>query len=96
MRHGLTDKELGVVQVVLDRFEKQRLPDLLKIRDKVDAGELMTDIDISILETAVGEAKGSIEFADKHPEYQTLIAEVNHLYKHITDKALENQVQAKS
>ncbi|GAA6137515.1 hypothetical protein NBRC116583_12620 [Arenicella sp. 4NH20-0111] len=94
MKYGLTDKELGVIQVVLERFEKQRLPDLLKLRDKIDAGERMSEIDVSILETALNEAKGSIEFADKHPEYQTLIAEVNHLYKHIADKALENESQA--
>lgn len=91
MKKPLSEKELGVVQVVLRRFEQQRLPDLLKIRDKVDRGEAMSDIDISILDNAINEARGSIEFADRHPEFQTLIAEVNHLYKHITDKALENQ-----
>lgn len=91
MKHGLTQKELGVIQAVLERFEKQRLPALLKLRDKVDAGERMSEIDISTLETAIEEARGSVEFSDKHPEYQTLIAEVNHLYKHITDKALENE-----
>jgi len=91
MCSDLTKKELGIVQAVLERFEKQRLPRLMNMKEKVDQGNTLGSRDISLLDEAIHDASGAASFADKHPEYQTLVAEVSHLYNYITKKALENE-----
>ena len=44
------NKEAGVVQVLVDRMEKQRLPRALELKERVDQGGLLSDSDIAFLE----------------------------------------------
>ncbi len=94
MSMHLTPQELGAVQVILEEFQKHRLPRLLDMRKHVDEGGLLNDFDVLFLSRALEDAKGSTDFADKHPEFQLLVAEVAELYHHITQTALENEAAA--
>lgn len=85
------DKELGITLVLLERFEKQILPDALWIKDKVDKGELLSDGDIEFLEQVLQNAVDAKERVDHHPELQTLYADAVNLYEEITAKGLANQ-----
>jgi hypothetical protein len=38
-----TSKEAGVIMALEERFEKQRLPRLLSLKDKVDGGDVLDD-----------------------------------------------------
>ena len=78
----------GLIEVLLERLEKQRMPRLLDIQKKVDGGNPLEDFDLEFLEMLMVDAQKSIPLIDRHPEYHALSAKVIMLYKDITDKAL--------
>jgi hypothetical protein len=81
----------GVIQVLLDRLSQQRLPQLLELKERVDRGEKLNGLDIAHLQQAFSDYNQIKSIVDKHPELQSLVAQVIHLYKQISDKALENE-----
>jgi hypothetical protein len=86
-----TSKEAGVIMALEERFEKQRLPRLLSLKDKVDRGDVLDDQDIEFLEQVINDAMHSKPLMDRHPEWQSFCAYVVHLYEEITEKALKNE-----
>jgi hypothetical protein len=86
-----SSKDLGVITVLLQRLEEQRLPRALALKKKVDQGERLDDSDIAFLEQVLADANEAKPLLERHPEYQTLVSRVVNLYKEITDKALENE-----
>jgi hypothetical protein len=81
--------DTGLIEVLLERLEKQRLPRLLDLEKKVDAGEPLLDEDLDFLENAIVDGRKAIPLIDRHPEYQQLATQVIELYKKITEKALQ-------
>jgi hypothetical protein len=83
--------DAGLISVLLDRLEKQRIPRVLALKDKVDGGQLLGDFDIGFLEEVFMDT-GKIEtLIERHPEYRVLTARTIHLYFEVTSKALENE-----
>jgi hypothetical protein len=89
------NKEAGIVQVLAERLEKQRLPRALALKERVDQGEMLGDSDIAFLEEVFRDAAQIKPYLDSHPEWQDLAGRLAHLYQTITEKALENQKQGK-
>lgn len=87
-------RDAGVIQALVERLNSQRLPRALDMKDKVDAGARLDDFDLQFLETVFADAQAIRPLADRHPEYQALVARVVHLYKEILDKAMENEKNA--
>ena len=85
------DKDAGVIAVLMERFSSRRLPRALSLKEKVDRGELLGSGDIAFLQRVFADADYVRQFADKYPEYQSLCAQVAHLYHQITERALENE-----
>lgn len=81
----------GVIQTLLERLNEQRLPRLLRLKEKVDSGEVLADEDLGFLHAVFDDADGVKPIIDRHPEYQDLVARVLQLYGDITAKALENE-----
>lgn len=81
--------DTGLIQVLLERLEKQRLPRLMAIKARVDSGDPPTEMDLDFMEQAITEGRKAIPLIDKHPEYQELAVQVMSLYKEITDKAMK-------
>ena len=87
MNDSTTDA--GLIGVLLERLEKQRLPRLLALKEKVDGGESLDDVGLDFLESSIADARKVIPIIDRHPEYQSLATKVMELYKDISEKALQ-------
>ena len=81
----------GIILALIERFEKQRLPRLLALKEKADRGEVLSSGDIEFLDRVIHDAQQSKHLIDRHPEWQTFCAKVVHLYESITVKALDNE-----
>lgn len=89
-----TSNDAGVIQVLVERFEKHRLPIVLELKEKVDSGEVLSDREIDYLEQILGDAQKNKALVERHPKWQKVSAQVVSLYKEITEKALENEKNA--
>jgi hypothetical protein len=83
------DKDAGILVVLMERLEKQRLPRILSLKEKVDGGEPLDDLDLDYLEKMMKDAKKAMPLIDRHPEYQLLATKLIGLYNEITEKALQ-------
>lgn len=86
-------EDAGVIQAVMERFNEQRLPRALDLKEKVDRGEVLADYDISFLEEILGEIRAANPLIERHPELQPLVVKVMGLYKEIAEKAAANARQ---
>jgi len=87
-------KDTGVAATLIERFESQRLPRALALKEQVDRGELLSDMDMAFLKLVFDDAQHINTLVHKHPEWQSLMARAIALYKEITDKALANEKAA--
>lgn len=87
-------KDDGIIVALAERFETQRLPRALALKDQVDRGERLSEQDLKFLDQVFSEAGQIRTLLDKHPEWQPLVARVVSLYKEITERALANEKAA--
>lgn len=83
--------DTGVIEVLLERLNKQRLPKLLSLKKHVDAGEKLDERDLFFLEEAIKDTHHIQPLTERHPEYRELMAKVARLYHQITEQALKNE-----
>ena len=87
-------QDAGIIQTLLDRFNTQRWPMMLALKEKVDQGETLSEYDISKLDEFFADIKSMQPLIERHPECQDLVSRIQHLYKEILDKAMENEKKA--
>lgn len=85
------EKDDAMIQLMMTNFQRHQLERVLDIKQKVDGGGLLADYDRDFLNELCQEALDSMRLVEKFPEYQNVFAQAIHLYKEITDKALENE-----
>ena len=83
--------DAALIQVLVERLEKIRLPIALELKEKVDRGEVLNDLDIGFLEEVLGDVGKIKPLLDRHPEWHDLAGRMASLYNDITTKALENE-----
>jgi phage-related protein len=91
-----TSHDTGILAVLMQRLEKERLPRALDLKEKVDRGERLNEWDTEYLERIITDAQDALDLIDHHPEYQALYARVADLYEEIAHKALANEQGAKT
>ena len=84
-------KDKGIIFMVLERFNKQRLPRALDLKKRVDSGELLSEFDHQFLKEVFADANRIKPLVDRNPEYKELYEKAYNLWKGIIDKDLENQ-----
>lgn len=88
---GNKNYDTGVILVILQRFETQRLPRITEIKLSLDGGNKLSEFNIRYLSEAMHDAQMIMPYLNRHPEYEPLFAKVMHYYKVITDEALANE-----
>ncbi len=88
-----SEKEAGIIQVLVMRLETQRLPRALALEKKVDQGESLNELDLAFLEEVFSDMARIKPMLDRHPEWQELFIQVSGLYGDIMSKARENEEQ---
>lgn len=84
-------EDAGIITVLVERFEGERLPRALDLKEKVDQGETLNDMDIAFLEEVLHDANKLGPLLERHDEYHKLASQAMDLYQEITAKALENE-----
>ncbi|HSC75564.1 MAG TPA: hypothetical protein VLB90_04920 [Pseudomonadales bacterium] len=87
--------DLGTIQALLERFNKERLPRAIEIKERVDQGECLTDYDIEFLERVFRDSNENRQYYAKFPEYMDIVSNSIHIYEDIMAKALENEQNRK-
>lgn len=85
----IKQRDKGLAEVLVERFERWILPRALDIKEKVGRGEKLNDFDIIFLENELKEAKAIKSIVDRSTQYQSLYARAISLYWEITKKGLE-------
>jgi len=83
--------ELGAIYALMERFEKQRLPQLLELKKRVDEGGVLSESDSEFMFEVTLDPQQSKRLIDRHPEWHKFCSEVIHLYEEIAEKALDNE-----
>lgn len=86
--------EIGVIQTLIERFEKQRLPRLLELKKRVGKGAVLSELEIRFLDEVTHDVQQNKPLIDRHPGWHKFCAEVIHLNEEIIEKALNNEKQS--
>ncbi len=89
------EKDKSLIFVLLERFNKQRLPRALSLKKKVDSGELLDDYDHKYIKELQKDSSEVMLIIERNPEYKDLAANIINLYKEIIEKDTENRTKAK-
>ncbi|MBU2970547.1 hypothetical protein KO527_14425 [Pseudoalteromonas sp. C2R02] len=79
-----------VCTLSLERFDKQRLHIIRNLKDKVDKGELLSDLELVFLEQVFKDAHELLPKVKNHPEYTRIFSQAISLYHEINDQMIEN------
>jgi cell shape-determining protein MreC len=88
-------KNDALIQVVLERFVNRRLPRILDIKKKVKKGELLNEMDISFFNKVMKDNRDNQHLIKDNEDLKNMLAKAIHLYKEITEMALENEKKSK-
>jgi hypothetical protein len=87
-------QDAGVLAVLIDRLENQRLPRALELKAKVDRGERLDEFDLTFLQEVFDASTQLKPLISRHPEAQELVGKMIGLYSEITAKGLANEKSA--
>lgn len=84
-------KEIGVLAVLAKRMVEERLPKALALKERVDRGEVLNELDVAFLKQVIADAGAIRPMMQENPRVLEVAGRMVSLYKEITDKALENE-----
>jgi hypothetical protein len=88
------DKDIGLIQVLLERFNTQRLPIALAFKEKVDSGVLLDEDEHKQIYKVQEDLNHIKSLIERNPEYQDVVAKILTLWLEIIKKDIENQKKA--
>lgn len=85
-------QHIGVLQTLMLEFEHHHLPRLLRLKDKVDRGEIINDVEFDFLNNEIKNACMTKHLTVNYPELEEFCLLLGHLFKELCDKAVENEL----
>ncbi len=85
-----SERDIGVIQALLERLEGEVLPRALDILAKVEGGGQLDEFDARFLEEAMQRLREDGPYVEHHPDWEPLYSRLIDLYHQITTKALAN------
>ena len=82
--------EEGTIAVMLEQ-SRRRIPNLLAIKKRLEAGGTLGDTEISHLEDIFQGAGKILAIVDNHPELHQISGKIVNLYTEIMKMAVENE-----
>jgi hypothetical protein len=86
-----SERDAGTLAALMLDLEENRLPRAMRILDRVNNGESLSERDISFLKKVYEDSRTNEPLVDRHPEYFTLISRCLGLYTEIITKGLKNE-----
>jgi hypothetical protein len=83
--------QTGVITVLAKRMVEERLPKALALKERVDQGALLNDLDLAFLEQVVSDANSIKPLVRDNPRMLVVAGRMLTLYREITEKALANE-----
>ena len=83
--------DIGVITVLLDRFEHQRLPTALAMQKKVEDGGTLNEMDLQFLKEVSTDINSNNTLLERHPDCKDIATRMLNLCCDITKKGLENE-----
>jgi hypothetical protein len=83
--------DTGLITVLLDRFEHQRLPAVLALQKKVESGGLLNKLDLIFLKEISKNINENSLLLERHPECKNIAARMMNLCCEVMKKGLENE-----
>jgi hypothetical protein len=87
-------KNVGVVAALAKRMTEQRLPRAVALKDRVDRGQLLNDLDLAFLQEVLEDGRRMASIVEKDERLVDLAGRMLRLYREILDKALQNEQAA--
>lgn len=84
-------KQEGMKAVLAKRMVEQRLPKALEMKERVERGELLNELDMKLLEAVLSESTSINELVENDPKARDIAERMLQLYNEITTRALENE-----
>ncbi|WP_245792272.1 hypothetical protein [Teredinibacter waterburyi] len=92
MMNGPNDDDF-ILEVLVERLNKQRLPHALSLQKKVDDGHSLNDFDIEFLDEVLTDLREAKPIYDRHPDHHELCTKLMSLYTDIINKGAKNAAE---
>jgi hypothetical protein len=87
------DAEAGTIYVLLKRGVEKRIPNVLAIKERLEKGGTLSDLEITHLDEILSDSRKMQEMVGRHPEFHELAAKMINLYTEITRMAVDNEAK---
>jgi len=85
------EEDRATLTTVLERFTHWRLPRALELRERLDQGGTLTDVDMEFLDRVFEAAEDIMPIVERNPEFQPLASKAVEIIHEITSLALEHE-----
>jgi hypothetical protein len=88
---GEVSKQSGVIAVLAKRMVEERLPKALALKERIDRGDVLNELDLQFLEQVVSDTNAAKPLMRSDLRVLEVAGRMLELYKEITVKALANE-----
>ena len=81
----------GLMTVLMERYQKQRLPHIQALQAKVERGEPLISFDIMFLKEVASSVNELKPFLDRHPDCNRLATHMVNICAEVAEKGLANE-----